>query len=232
LWWRPQPPAYPPGTSSSVKEYLEANYLNPELHLPTAADAGRVWDLDWFALARPPLEPSAPRIMLAPAWEPPFRRGRGTSQSALESQVWDPESVQMEMGEVFGSGTEGLAPRMPGPAKDFVRGSINNRPFRPGGLLDDNAEVAALDKAFPEGARNGDWVHELMTGGLAQVAPPGFRKGLELGQLKVCRLLNFCLFCLVTVRIVVDVPNFHCGCWYVSCRSIKATGSVSGMENL
>lgn len=98
--------------------------------------------------------------------------------------MWDPESVQMEMGEVFGSGTEGLAPRMPGPAKDFVRGSINNRPFRPGGLLDDNAEVAALDKAFPEGARNGDWVHELMTGGLAQVAPPGFRKGLELGQLK------------------------------------------------
>ncbi|CAL5060163.1 unnamed protein product [Urochloa decumbens] len=178
------PPAYPPGSPSTLKEYLEANYLNPELHLPTAADGGRVWDVDWFALARPPLEPSAPRTMLAPAWEPPFRRGRGTSQSASEPQVWDPESVQMEMGEVFGSGTGGLAPRMPGPAKDFVRGSINNRPFRPGGLLDDDADAAALEKAFPEGARNGDWVHELMTGGPAQVAPPGFRKGLELGQLK------------------------------------------------
>nr|CAB3448922.1 unnamed protein product [Digitaria exilis] len=177
-------PAYPPGSPSSVKEYLEANYLNPELHLPTAADGGRVWDVDWFAMARPPLEPSAPRTMLVPAWEPPFRRGRGTSQSASESQVWDPESVQMEMGEVFGSGTGGIAPRMPGPAKDFVRGSINNRPFRPGGLLDDDAEAAALEKAFPEGARNGDWVRELMTGGPAQVAPPGFRKGLELGQLK------------------------------------------------
>jgi len=62
--------------------------------------------------------------------------------------VWDPESVQMEMGEVFGSGAGGLAPRMPGPSKDFVRGSINNRPFRPGGLQDDDAEAAALEKAF------------------------------------------------------------------------------------
>ncbi|OEL22541.1 DExH-box ATP-dependent RNA helicase DExH11 [Dichanthelium oligosanthes] len=178
------PPAYPPGSRSSIKEYLEANYLNPELHLPTAADDGRVWDVDWFAMARPPLEPSAPRTMLAPAWEPPFRRSRGASQSALESQVWDPESVQMEMGDVFDSGTGGLAPRMPGTAKDFVRGSVNNRPFRPGGLQDDDAEAAALEKAFPEGARNGDWVRELMIGGPAQVAPPGFRKGLELGQLK------------------------------------------------
>lgn len=99
--------------------------------------------------------------------------------------MWDPESVQMEMVDVFDSGTGGIAPRMPGPAKDFVRGSINNRPFRPGGLQDDRAEAAALEKAFPEGARNGDWVRELMSGGQAQVAPPGFRKGLELGQLKV-----------------------------------------------
>lgn len=168
-----------------MKEYLERNYLDPELHLPTAADSGRVWDVDWFALARPPLEPSAPRTTLAPAWAPPFRRGRQKLQSAPESQVWDPESVQMEMGDVFDSGTGGITPRMPGPAKDFVRGSINNRPFRPGGLLDDTAEAAALEKAFPEGARNGDWVRELMSGGPAQVAPPGFRKGLELGQLKV-----------------------------------------------
>jgi len=91
----------------------------------------------------------------------------------------------MDMVDVFDSGTGGIAPRMPGPAKDFVRGSINNRPFRPGGLQDDTAEASALEKAFPEGARNGDWVHELMSGGPAQVAPPGFRKGLELGQLKV-----------------------------------------------
>ncbi|KAL6888475.1 hypothetical protein ACP4OV_009501 [Aristida adscensionis] len=174
------PPAYPPGSPRSVKEYLEATYLNPELHLPTAADSGRVWDVDWFAQARPPLEPSAPRTMLAPVWEPPFRRGRRPA----ESQVWDPESVQMEMGEVFDSGTGGMAPRMPGPAKDFVRGGMNSRPFRPGGLQDDTAEAAALEKALPEGALNGDWVRELMSGGPALIAPPGFRKGLELGQLK------------------------------------------------
>ena len=41
-----------------------------------------------------------------------------------------------------------MAPRMPGPSKDFVRGSINNRPFRPGGLQADDAEAAALEKAF------------------------------------------------------------------------------------
>ncbi|GJN19044.1 hypothetical protein PR202_gb06276 [Eleusine coracana subsp. coracana] len=178
------PPAYPLGTPRSVKEYLEANYLNPELHLPTAADGARVWDVDWFDLARPPLEPSAPRTMLAPAWEPPFRRGRRPSHPASELQVWDPESVQLEVSEVFDSGTGGMPSRMPGPAKDFVRGSMNSRPFRPGGLQDDAAEATALEKAFPEGARNGDWVRELMGGGPAQVAPPGFRKGLDLGELK------------------------------------------------
>jgi antiviral helicase SKI2 len=66
------------------------------------------------------------------------------------------------VGEVFGSGIGGLAPWMPGPAKVFVMGSINNKVFRPGGLLDDDAEAVALEKAFPEGARNGDWVHELL----------------------------------------------------------------------
>ncbi|KAK3156055.1 hypothetical protein QOZ80_2AG0102210 [Eleusine coracana subsp. coracana] len=181
------PPAYPLGTPRRVKEYLEANYLNPELHLPTAADGAGVWDVDWFDLARPPLEPSAPRTMLAPAWESPFRRGRRPSHPASESQVWDPESVQLEMSEVFDSGTGGMPSRMPGPAKDFVRGSMNSRPFRPGGLQDDAAEATALEKAFPEGARNGDWVRELMGGGPAQVAPPGFRKGLDLGELKKYR---------------------------------------------
>ncbi|VAI55654.1 unnamed protein product [Triticum turgidum subsp. durum] len=175
------PPAYPPESPSSVKEYLEANYLNPELYVPTAANDGRVWDVDWFDLARPPLEPSAPRTMLVPAWEPPFRR---RSSSTSEQQVWDPETVQMEMSQVFDSGTGGMVPRMPGPAKDFVRGRVNSRPFRPGGLQDDAAEAAALEKAFPEGARNGDWVRELMSGGPALNAPPGFPKGLDLGQLK------------------------------------------------
>ncbi|XP_020086203.1 DExH-box ATP-dependent RNA helicase DExH11 isoform X3 [Ananas comosus] len=67
--------------------------------------------------------------------------------------------------------------RMPGPAKDFVRGSINNRPFRPGGLDDSQAS----ERALPEGARNGDWVRELIGGGSAQTVPPSFRKGMDLG---------------------------------------------------
>lgn len=226
MWWRSQPPAYPPESPSSVKEYLEANYLNPELHLPTAADGARVWDLDWFELARPPLEPSAPRTMLVPAWEPPFRRRRpplSSSSSRQESQVWDPESVQMDMSDVFDSGTGGITPRMPGPAKDFVRGSVNSRPFRPGGLHDDAAAAAALEKAFPEGARNGDWVRELMSGGPAQVNPPGFRKGLDLGNLKVwslivcwfvlqsnvcchCAKLRLCRYCVHYIPIGVQKP--------------------------
>jgi antiviral helicase SKI2 len=91
---------------------------------------------------------------------------------------------------MFDSGTGGMVPRMPGPAKDFVRGRVNSRPFRPGGLQDDAAEAAALEKAFPESARNGDWVRELMSGGPALIAPPGFPKGIDLGQLKVRSLLN------------------------------------------
>lgn len=166
-----------------MKEYLETNYLNPELYLPSAADDARVWDVDWFGMARPPLEPSAPRTMLVPAWEPPFRRRPSLSPSQ-EPQVWDPESVQLEMAQVFDSGTGGMVARMPGPPKDFVRGRVNSRPFRPGGMHDHTAEAAVLEKAFPEGARNGDWVRELMSGGPAQIAPPGFGTGLDLGRLK------------------------------------------------
>lgn len=69
---------------------------------------------------------------------------------------------------------------MPGPAKDFVRGSINNRPFRPGGLVDSPTE-----RSIPEGAQNGDWLREIIDGGVAQSIPPSFKKGLDLGCLKV-----------------------------------------------
>lgn len=69
---------------------------------------------------------------------------------------------------------------MPGPAKDFVRGGVNNRPFRPGGLVGSPSE-----RSLPEGAKNGDWVHEIIDGGVAQSLPPSFKKGLDLGCLKV-----------------------------------------------
>lgn len=72
-------------------------------------------------------------------------------------------------------------PRIVGPAKDFVRGSINNRPFWPGGL--DNGD--SLVKIHPEGACNGEWAHELLNGGPAQTLPPGFKNGMDLGHLSV-----------------------------------------------
>jgi len=66
-------------------------------------------------------------------------------------------------------------------AKDFVRGSINNRPFRPGGL-DDSQN---LNRSLPPGASNGEWVREILNGGPAQTIPPSLKQGLDLGALKV-----------------------------------------------
>lgn len=71
--------------------------------------------------------------------------------------------------------------RISGPPKDFVKGSINNRPFRPGGL--DDSQSAG--RTFPDGASNGEWVQELLVGGPAQVVPPTFKQGMKLGDLKV-----------------------------------------------
>lgn len=82
---------------------------------------------------------------------------------------------------IVGAQESGSLPRVAGPAKDFVRGSINNRPFRPGGLDDSKS----LERVLPDGASNGEWVHELLIGGSAQAVPPSFKQGLDLGDLKV-----------------------------------------------
>lgn len=66
-------------------------------------------------------------------------------------------------------------------AKDFVRGSINNRPFRPGGLDDSQS----LERILPPGATNGEWVREILNGGPAQTIPPSLKQGLDLGALRV-----------------------------------------------
>ena len=65
--------------------------------------------------------------------------------------------------------------------KDFIRGSINNRPFRPGGLDDSQT----LERILPDGVSNGEWVRELLSGGPCQDNPPGLKQGLDLGDLKV-----------------------------------------------
>lgn len=89
---------------------------------------------------------------------------------------------QVDISElVIGSQDSGALPRIVGPAKDFVRGSINNRPFRPGGL--DNTD--SLGKIHPDGACNGEWARGLLRGESAQIRPPGFKDGLDLGELKV-----------------------------------------------
>lgn len=80
-----------------------------------------------------------------------------------------------------GAQDSGALPRMPGPAKDFVRGSINNRPFHPGGLDD----FSSLERTVSDSARNGGWVSELLSGGPSQNVPPSFKQGVDFGCLKV-----------------------------------------------
>lgn len=93
----------------------------------------------------------------------------------------------MDVSELMlGAQDSGSLTRATGPAKDLIRGSINNRPFRPGGLDDSQS----LERSLPEGASNGEWVHEVMNGGPAQTSVPSLKKGLDLGNLKVNLLIN------------------------------------------
>lgn len=88
----------------------------------------------------------------------------------------------MDVSELTIDGEDsGALPRIVEPSKDFVRGSVNQRPFRPGGF--DNTD--SLGKILPDGACNGEWALEVLHGGQAQDLPPGFKNGLDLGQLKV-----------------------------------------------
>lgn len=88
----------------------------------------------------------------------------------------------MEISELIaGAEASGSLPRITGPAKDFVRGSINSRPFHPGGL--DGSQ--SLPRVVPDGALNGDWIREVLEGGPAEKVPPSFKQELDLGNLKV-----------------------------------------------
>ncbi|CAL1402203.1 unnamed protein product [Linum trigynum] len=173
------PPAFPEETYESIKEHIEERYLLPRLDEEefSAEKAGRQWEFDWFERVKVPLEPSQPRSVVVPTWELPFRRNqKGSTQG-----VWVPNSVEVDVLELtVGDQEYGPLPRMTGPAKDFVRGSINNRPFRPGGLDDGHS----LERTIPDGARNGQWVRELLNGGPALSTPPGLKNGLDLGDLK------------------------------------------------
>ncbi|KDP46561.1 hypothetical protein JCGZ_08533 [Jatropha curcas] len=174
------PPAFPRETYESIKEHIEEEYLFPRLDTDefSAEKAGRQWDFDWFERAKVLQEPSLPRSIVVPTWELPFRR----KKSGSEQGIWEPNSVQVDVSELtVGAQDSSPLPRIVGPAKDFVRGSINNRPFHPGGL--DNSQ--SLERVLPAGATNGEWVHELLNGGPAQSIPPSLKRGLDLGDLKV-----------------------------------------------
>ncbi|KAJ4781291.1 ATP-dependent RNA helicase [Rhynchospora pubera] len=175
------PPAFPQETTESVKEYLEENYLTPELNHLEPHTSGKLWDFEWFEKANIPLEPSAPRHVIAPSWELPFRRS---------SPNWKPASTQIQVEELMEGAQEdvGGLNRMPGPAKDFVRGGLNNRPFRPGGFQS-SSHLHEDNQNSDKCALYADWVRELIHpvnegGTLPQTVPPTFREGLQLGPFK------------------------------------------------
>ncbi|XP_042402633.1 DExH-box ATP-dependent RNA helicase DExH11-like isoform X2 [Zingiber officinale] len=170
------PPAFPQETHERMRESIEENYFHPEVDLDefSVQNSGRWWHYDWFDRAKIQLEPSEPRFIVAPMWELPFRRSKN-------SVIWNPHSVEVDITLLMEGAQElGSMPRMPGPPKEFVRGSTNNRPFRPGGLEGSQA----LQRSLPEGAHSGDWVHEVIHGGHAQNVPPSSKNGLDLGSLK------------------------------------------------
>ncbi|KAL4600056.1 hypothetical protein ACB092_11G170600 [Castanea dentata] len=179
-----QPPAFPRETPDSIKMYVEETYLSPRLDLEefSPEKVGRQWDFDWFGRSKVPLEPSLPRSIVVPTWELPFRRQKKGSMQ----EIWEPKSVQVDVSELI-VGAQGSLLRTARPAKDFLRGSINNRPFRPGGL----DESQSLERIHPEGASNGEWVREVLNGGPAQAVTPSLKKGMDLGNLKginTCKL--------------------------------------------
>ncbi|KAK4785496.1 hypothetical protein SAY86_002185 [Trapa natans] len=173
------PPPFIEETEDSIKAYIEEKYLRPTLDIDefSPEKAGRDWDFNWFDKAKVPLEPSLPRSVVVPVWELPFRRKTKLS----ELQIWEPQSTEVDISELTsGVHDSGSLPRIAGPPKDFLRGSISNRPFRPGGLDDSNS----FERTLPDGVSNGKWASELVDGGSPQCVPPSFKQGLHLGDLK------------------------------------------------
>ncbi|KAG7564740.1 ATP-dependent RNA helicase Ski2 C-terminal [Arabidopsis suecica] len=172
------PPAFAKETKESIKKHIEEKYLLPRLEPDqfSAEKAENQWDFDWFSRVKVPLQPSLPRSVVVPTWELPFRR----QKEDTENRAWEPKSVEVDLSDqMYGDQDSGFFPRMVGPPKDFLRGSVNNRPFRPGGLEDSQSS----ERALPEGVSSGQWVQELLNGGPAQTVPPSFKQSLDLGDL-------------------------------------------------
>ncbi|MFS7978053.1 putative RNA helicase [Helianthus anomalus] len=169
-----QPPAFPKETPESIKQFVEDKYILPRLDDDEfcAEKSARQWEFDWFDQAKVDLEPTMPRSVVVPAWELPFRR------RSSDPNNWEPASVQVDVSELMVEADTSIGVRISGPPKDFVKGSLNNRPFRPGGLDDSQS----MGRTFPDGASNGEWVHELLIGAPPQLIPPTFKQGINLGD--------------------------------------------------
>lgn len=189
------PPAFEPETPETILKNVESEYLMPALdHNDFHPDkCGRQWDFDWFDKAVLHLEPSLPRLTVVPVWEAPYRRDRkedpwkdGKGEEAVVSQdadnkyssTWIPKSLQIEVRDMGARAQESSSIlRHPGPPEDFVSGSTSSRPFRPGGFED----AQTSERNIPKGSLNGEWISEIIGGGIMQKLPPGFKEGLDLG---------------------------------------------------
>nr|XP_043623499.1 DExH-box ATP-dependent RNA helicase DExH11 [Erigeron canadensis] len=168
-------PAFVKETPESIKKYVEDKYLSPKLDPDEfSAEKGRQWDFDWFDKAKIHLDPTMPRSVVVPEWDLPFRRPSPVHHN------WEPASIQVDVSELMVETDNSIGMRISGPPKDFVKGSISNRPFRPGGLDDSHS----TGTTFPDGASNGEWVREVLNGASAQVIPPSFKQGMDVGNLK------------------------------------------------
>ncbi|XP_041998400.1 DExH-box ATP-dependent RNA helicase DExH11-like isoform X1 [Salvia splendens] len=229
------PPAFPEETPETIKEYVKEKHLLPRLDedIFSPQNAGRQWEFDWFDRTEIQPEPSIPRSVIVPSWEVPFRRKKNGS----DSQRWEPQSVEVDVSEVvLETQDSGALPRIVGPAKDFVRGSINSRPFRPGGL--DNAD--SLGKIYPDGACNGEWARGLLHGEAALILPPGFKDGPDLGNLKA-HPLRWEVYENLTVErrapdarlneLSVQFDDLFKKAWEDDVKISEEDGNVSGPED-
>lgn len=122
--------------------------------------------------------------------------------------------LQVDISELTaGAEDSGALPRIVGPAKDFVKGSLSSRPFRPGGLDDSHS----LGRMLPDGACNGEWVREVLNGGPAQSVAPSFKDGLDLGDLRVILIDMF----------VIDKLLLQNGSFCVLSNHLMKNNSVS-----
>lgn len=166
------PSPFPAPTRESEFKKIEEEWLTPCLDEAASdpARCGKQWDFDWFGEGTLDyLQPSLPRLAVAPVWEPPYRR------KSIED--WIPDFEQVETEHALNSQNSSSVLRKPGHPEDFVRGSTSNHPFRPGGF--DLPQSSG--KTVPEGSLNGDWLREVLHGGPLQKVAPGFKHGIDFG---------------------------------------------------